>query len=186
MWIFFPFTFFLWIYFHFFILVQTRALFQLRQHCQLSIQRACRSWEFHAQRSLVGYSPWDFKELDMTEQLILSLSLSLSASPKWDKQSTHILLPTVCVRVCIYTIVLKRQMASVYVELELMKQRVRSHLARSVLRSGRKPRESRLGMSTSADTKPVTPYCESSISNKLECTFLLTCSHLEYMMLLAL
>ena len=35
-------------------------------------------------------------------------------------QSTHILLPTVCV--CVYTIVLKRQMASVQVELELMKQ----------------------------------------------------------------
>ena len=69
----------------------------------------------------MGYSPWDLKELDMTEQLILSLS----ASPKWDKmQSTHILLPTVCVCVCVcvYTIVLKRQMASVQVELELMKQ----------------------------------------------------------------
>ena len=27
--------------------------------------------EFHGQRSLVGYSPWDHKELDMTEQLTL-------------------------------------------------------------------------------------------------------------------
>ena len=26
----------------------------------------------HGQRSLVGYSPWDHKELDMTEQLTLS------------------------------------------------------------------------------------------------------------------
>ena len=26
--------------------------------------------EFHEQRSLVGYRPWGFKELDMTEQLI--------------------------------------------------------------------------------------------------------------------
>jgi len=25
--------------------------------------------EFHGQRSLVGYSPWDHKELDMAEQL---------------------------------------------------------------------------------------------------------------------
>ena len=29
--------------------------------------------EFHGQRSLVGYSPWGSKELDMTEQLTLSL-----------------------------------------------------------------------------------------------------------------
>ena len=28
--------------------------------------------EFHGQKSLVGYSPWDCKELDMTEQLTLS------------------------------------------------------------------------------------------------------------------
>ena len=30
--------------------------------------------EFHGQRSLVGYSPWGCKELDMTELLTLSLS----------------------------------------------------------------------------------------------------------------
>ena len=30
--------------------------------------------EFHGQRSLAGYSPCGCKELDMTEQLILSLS----------------------------------------------------------------------------------------------------------------
>ena len=30
--------------------------------------------EFHEQRSLMGYSPWGFKELNMTEQLTLSLS----------------------------------------------------------------------------------------------------------------
>ena len=29
--------------------------------------------ESHGQRSLVGYSPWGCKELDMTEQRILSL-----------------------------------------------------------------------------------------------------------------
>ena len=34
--------------------------------------------EFHGQRSLAGYSPWSRKDLDMTEQLILSLSLSSS------------------------------------------------------------------------------------------------------------
>ena len=27
------------------------------------------AWEIHGQRSLVGYSPWGHKELDMTEQL---------------------------------------------------------------------------------------------------------------------
>ena len=31
--------------------------------------------EFHGQRSLVDYSPWGHKELDMTERLTLSLSL---------------------------------------------------------------------------------------------------------------
>ena len=30
--------------------------------------------KFHGQRSLVGYSPWGRKELDMIEQLTLSLS----------------------------------------------------------------------------------------------------------------
>ena len=30
--------------------------------------------EFHGQGSLVGYSPWSLKELDMTEQLTLSFS----------------------------------------------------------------------------------------------------------------
>ena len=32
--------------------------------------------EFHGQRSLVGYSPWGHKELDMTKQLTLSLFFS--------------------------------------------------------------------------------------------------------------
>ena len=31
--------------------------------------------EFHGQRSLVGYSPWDHKESESTERLIVSLSL---------------------------------------------------------------------------------------------------------------
>ena len=31
--------------------------------------------EFHAQRSLAGYCPWGRRESDLTQQLILSLSL---------------------------------------------------------------------------------------------------------------
>ena len=31
------------------------------------------SGEFHGQRSLAGYSPWDHKESDMTEQLTFYL-----------------------------------------------------------------------------------------------------------------
>ena len=31
--------------------------------------------EFHAQRSLAGYSPWGHKELDMTEQITLPIIL---------------------------------------------------------------------------------------------------------------
>ena len=37
--------------------------------------------EFHGQRSLVGCSPWGGKELDMTEQLILSLPLPPPENP---------------------------------------------------------------------------------------------------------
>ena len=38
--------------------------------------------EFHGQRSLAGYTPWDLKELDTTKQLSLSLSrLSKQCSP---------------------------------------------------------------------------------------------------------
>jgi len=33
--------------------------------------------EFHEQRSLEGYSPWGCKESDTTEQLTLSLHLSI-------------------------------------------------------------------------------------------------------------
>ena len=36
--------------------------------------------ELHGQKSLVGYSPWGQKEVDMTEQLTLSLSLDSPAS----------------------------------------------------------------------------------------------------------
>ena len=37
--------------------------------------------EFHGQSSLAGYSPWDRKQADMTEQLTLSLSLLGTPSP---------------------------------------------------------------------------------------------------------
>ena len=49
--------------------------------------------EFHAQRSLVGYSPWGHKELDMIEPLTLSLFLcpvsntSLSAKLHLERES---------------------------------------------------------------------------------------------------
>ena len=36
--------------------------------------------ELHGQKSLVGYSPWSQKEVDMTERLTLSLSLDSPAS----------------------------------------------------------------------------------------------------------
>ena len=34
--------------------------------------------EFHGQRSLVGYSPWDRRDSDMTEQLTLSFLLFIT------------------------------------------------------------------------------------------------------------
>ena len=39
-----------------------------------SLQYSCPE-NFHGQRCLVGYSPWDCKESDMTEQLRLSLGI---------------------------------------------------------------------------------------------------------------
>ena len=38
--------------------------------------------EFHGERSLADYSPWGFKELDMTEGLTLHFSLSGINLPK--------------------------------------------------------------------------------------------------------
>ena len=40
--------------------------------------------EFHGQRSLVGYIPWDCKELDMTERLTLHSFLRLNNILLWD------------------------------------------------------------------------------------------------------
>ena len=34
--------------------------------------------EFHGQRSLAGYSPWDHRELDMTERVTLSLTFKVT------------------------------------------------------------------------------------------------------------
>ena len=36
---------------------------------EMAIHSSILAGEFHGQRSLVGYSPWDRKELDMIEQL---------------------------------------------------------------------------------------------------------------------
>ena len=48
----------------------------------------------HGQRSLAGYSPWDCKESDVTERLILrtannsvALRISLFSAPPWDLTS---------------------------------------------------------------------------------------------------
>ena len=40
------------------------------------------AWRFHGQRSLVGYSPWGWKELDMTEQLTLGRKSRSTTSKK--------------------------------------------------------------------------------------------------------
>ena len=39
-------------------------------------------WEAHEQRSLGGYSPWDRKESDATEQLTRQLLLAPKAAPQ--------------------------------------------------------------------------------------------------------
>ena len=41
--------------------------------------------EFHGQGSLMGYSPWGIKELEMTEQLTLSLHFKRNISQKEKK-----------------------------------------------------------------------------------------------------
>ena len=37
----------------------------------MATHSSIRAWRIHGQRSLVGYSTWGCKELDMTEQLSL-------------------------------------------------------------------------------------------------------------------
>ena len=46
--------------------------------------------EFHGQRSLAGYSPWDCKELDTTELLTLSLSYIPKMSMSWCSEPVNI------------------------------------------------------------------------------------------------
>ena len=36
---------------------------------EMATHSSILAWEFHGQKSLVGYSPWGPKELDMTKQL---------------------------------------------------------------------------------------------------------------------
>ena len=45
------------------------------------------AWEIPGQRSLAGYSPWGRKELDITEQVTLSLFIQWEKNPKpqWRK-----------------------------------------------------------------------------------------------------
>ena len=40
-------------------------------------------WKTHGQRSLVGYSPWSHKELDMTEQVIFNSTHGASQVAQW-------------------------------------------------------------------------------------------------------
>ena len=44
---------------------------------------------FHGQRSLAGYSPWGFKESDVTKQLSLSLFIELHPSIPADPNHTR-------------------------------------------------------------------------------------------------
>ena len=46
--------------------------------------------EFHGQGSLVGYSPWGLKELDVTEKLTLSLHFRRNISQKEKKNETNV------------------------------------------------------------------------------------------------
>ena len=45
---------------------------------EMATHSSILAWRFHIQKSLVGYSPWGHKELDMTEWLTLSLSRKFS------------------------------------------------------------------------------------------------------------
>ena len=56
--------------------------------------------EFHGQRNLAGYSPWDHKELDMTEQLSLqpspvfkqiNMQTTTGYSPKYKEYASNVI-----------------------------------------------------------------------------------------------
>ena len=38
---------------------------------EMATDSSTLAWEFHGQRNLAGYNPWDRKELDTTEQFSL-------------------------------------------------------------------------------------------------------------------
>ena len=80
-------------------------------HCRRPQRRRCDPWvrkipwrrawqltpvflpgESHGQRSLVGYSPWGHRELDMTEWLILSLHFHMRAPYYYIHQLVLLLL----------------------------------------------------------------------------------------------
>ena len=43
------------------------------------------AWRILWTEELAGYSPWDCKELDMTEQLTISLFISTATKLQWSK-----------------------------------------------------------------------------------------------------
>ena len=55
--------------------------------------------ESHGQKSLEGYCPWDHKELDMIEQITVSLSQVLTSLLGWGlricipKEASELMLP---------------------------------------------------------------------------------------------
>ena len=56
---------------------------------ELATESSIPAWEIHGQRSLTGYNPWSCKELDMTEQLIFSLSHTLTCNSASGHQYLH-------------------------------------------------------------------------------------------------
>ena len=57
---------------------------------EMATHSSILAWEIPGQRSLVGYSLWGRKELDMTERLTLSHTLSIGRV--MEKRLSHILL----------------------------------------------------------------------------------------------
>ena len=52
------------------------------QEKEMATRSSILAWRFHGQMSLVGYSPWGWKELDMTEQLTLGRKSRSTTSKK--------------------------------------------------------------------------------------------------------
>ena len=55
---------------------------------EMTTHSSILDWRIHGQRSLAGYSPWGCKELDMTQQLLLSLLTFTFVKPKKRKKYT--------------------------------------------------------------------------------------------------